>query len=110
MRLKRGRDDDIEDKGMINFYIVNKKYESMKQFFTTEMFKNLIVVIVLDYEKPENLTKSFLEWHDYCNKIFKEFFGELDNQQKEKIFKGFQKTIETMKTLKGEEEVVEQEV
>lgn len=30
IQLKKNFDDDVEDKGKLNFFIVNKKYEYMK--------------------------------------------------------------------------------
>jgi hypothetical protein len=55
IQLKKGIDDEGEDRGKLNFFIVNKKYEYLKQFFSKEMFQNLIVVICLDLDRPDTL-------------------------------------------------------
>lgn len=55
-----------------------------------EMFKNLLVVICLDLNRPENLVKSFLEWYDYIFKTFKEYLGELDISSRNRIIGHFE--------------------
>lgn len=111
LQLKKAGDEESEDGGKINFYVVNKKYEYMKQFFSKEMFKNLLIVICLDLNKPDQLVKSFIEWHEYIMKIIKEFLEELDIQSRERVLKQFSDTIKRMKSLKGdpEEEYNEEE-
>ena len=82
LQLRKAGEEESEDGGKINFYVVNKKYEYMKQFFSKEMFKNLLIVICLDLNKPDQLVKSFIEWHEYIMKIMKEFLEEMDFQSR----------------------------
>lgn len=89
IKMKKSKDDDVEDKGKINFYIINKKYKYMKQFFSKEMFKNLLIAIVVDLDNPQSITKSFIEWHEFIMNTIREFLDEMDINTRNKIFKDF---------------------
>lgn len=92
---------DMEDTGKLNFFIMNKKYDYIKQFFSTEMFKNLVVIICIDLEKPGEILRCFMDWYEYIQKAFKEFLLELDVQSRQKILKDFKATFDLLAKLKG---------
>lgn len=60
-------EEDSEEIGKINFYMVNKQYPHLKNFLREQMFENLMIMLVLDLSKPADLTHEFIEWITYIN-------------------------------------------
>ncbi len=89
IKLKKKEDEDYQDRGKINFYIINKKYEFMKDFFTKEMFKNLLIVINLDLEKPETLESDCKDWMNFINSSIREVLERIDVVSRDRIFLNF---------------------
>lgn len=50
----------------------------MTQFFTSDMFKNLVIVICLDLNKPQNLVESFNEWIRFIKTTIHKYLEEID--------------------------------
>ena len=96
---KDDADEDFHDAGKINFHIINRKYRFMNEFWSREMFKNMLIVIVVDLDDPENIEKDFKEWNSFIHESIKSVLNEVDVVVRKKIFANFKKTIELMKTL-----------
>jgi hypothetical protein len=46
----------------------NTNYKFIRSFLTGKILKNLIILLVLDLNKPEEIAKSFADWATYINK------------------------------------------
>jgi len=97
LSAKQSRDDEVEEIGKINFYIFNKKYEFIKDFLTKEMFHNMLIVIVLDLESPQNIQESFSKWYEFAQKSIFSFIADLPEETQAELKTNF---IEINKKLK----------
>ena len=57
------------------------------------MFKNLMVVIVIDLEKPETIVESFVEWICYINTSLMTKFSDLEPKIREEAQAHFERSI-----------------
>jgi hypothetical protein len=62
----------------------------MKEFFNEEMFKNLVVVIALDLERPHHLRESFEQWNRFINESIGSIISEIDVSKRKKILENFE--------------------
>lgn len=99
MKKQNNDEDDFHDSGKINFHIINRKYRFMNEFWSREMFKNMLIVIVVDLDDPENIEKDFKEWNSFIYQSIRSVLSEVDVAVRKKIFMNFKKTIDLMKTL-----------
>ena len=58
---------DSEEVGKLNFYIINHKYDFVKNFIKEKIFKNAMFIIVVDLSKPDTITHQLIEWINYIN-------------------------------------------
>ncbi len=61
--------EDSDEIGRINFYMISEKHEYLTNFLNERIFQNLIVMMVMDLDKPAYITESFIEWINYVNNI-----------------------------------------
>ena len=84
LTARQVKDDDSEEIGKINFYIFNRKYDFLKDFLTKEILHNLMIVIVLDLESPQNLQESMENWLGFAQKSIYSYITDLPEEtQKE---------------------------
>ena len=68
LKIKQfSEEEDSEEIGTINFYIVNDQISYLKSFLREQMFENLMIMLVLDISKPGDMTSEFIEWISYIN-------------------------------------------
>ena len=60
-------EEDSEEIGKINFYIMNNQIPYLKSFLREKMFTNLMIMLILDMSKPGDMTSEFIEWIQYIN-------------------------------------------
>ena len=65
IKMKKKGEDNTEDHGKLNFYIVNRRYKFMNEFFISDMFKNMLIIFTLDLDKPEKIEESFYQWKEF---------------------------------------------
>ncbi len=59
IKIRKKDQEAQHDTGKLNFYIINKRYKYMKEFLNAEMFKNMVIIIAVDLEKPKEIKKAF---------------------------------------------------
>lgn len=67
-----------DELGKLNFYIFNDKYTIFKQFLNEEVMKNLMIMLVLDLDRPESLTENFVSWISFINENLMSYIANLD--------------------------------
>lgn len=68
-------------------------HQFFPNFVTEEMFKNLLIVIVLDLEKPETIVESFVEWICFINTSLMTKFSDLEVGLRNEAQENFEKSI-----------------
>lgn len=67
MRVNQSLEEENDEIGKINFYILNRRYPHLKNFLEEKMFENLLILLVLDLSKPGEITHEFIDWITYIN-------------------------------------------
>lgn len=71
----------------------------MKEFFNTQMFKNLVLVITLDLENPAKLEENFRQWHFFIKESIYTILEDFDISLRKKILQSFECTRQKLKDL-----------
>ena len=58
MNYSKTEKDSKKKLGTLNFYIFNKRFDFMADFFTKSMLNNLVVIIVIDLTRPETIREQ----------------------------------------------------
>ena len=90
VRINEFPEEDSEELGKINFYIMNRKYEHFHKLLTEEILRNLMVVIVLDLDDPSSLTESFIEWINFISNKIMAYISELAPEIREIMEENFE--------------------
>ena len=107
VKINRNVNEYTEEQSKLNFYILNKQYEYMKEFLTTDMLNNLIVTVIVDLEEPESLESSLEEWIYFLKSCIADYISELSEEKKHTILKNLRDTkakirsLSTFSTLDG---------
>jgi len=88
-----------EEHSKLNFYILNKQYEYMKEFLTTDMLSNLIVVILVDLEDPKSIRSTLEEWMTFLKGCIASYVFELNQEKKISIIKSLKDVKQRMRNL-----------
>lgn len=91
IRIDEFPEEDSEELGKINFYIMNRKYEHFHKLLTEEILRNLMIVIVLDLDHPESLTESFIDWINFISNKLMAYISELAPEMREIMEENFEK-------------------
>ena len=103
VKVNEFADEDSEELGKINFYIMNRKYEHFQQLLTEEMLRNLMIVIVLDLDKPDLITESFIEWINFISNKLMTYMSELTPEIREIMEENFESiAIKNKKIIQSE--------
>lgn len=90
LKINEFSEEDSEELGKINFYIMNHKYENFHQLLTEEILKNLMIVIVLDLDNPSTMTESFIEWINFISNKLMAYISELAPEVREIMEENFE--------------------
>ena len=107
IRVNKFQEEDSDEIGKINFYIMNEKYKFFKQFIKPKMFKNLMIAIVLDLEKPAILTESFINWITFINNNFINYVYELDSDTRTVMQERFDSSLKKNRDIFTKDEEVQ---
>lgn len=107
IRINKFQEEDSDEVGKINFYIMNEKYKFFKQFIKPKMFKNLMIAIVLDLEKPAILTESFINWITFINNNFINYVYELDSDTRTEMQVRFDSSLKKNRDIFTKDEEVQ---
>ena len=99
LKIVNKKDDFTEEQSKMNFYIMNKQYEYMKEFLTNEILTNLLVVIVVDLENPKKLRENVEEWISFLKGSIDDYISGLSDEKKKMIKKGFKEIRLRMKAM-----------
>ncbi len=88
IRIKKFNDEfDSDEIGKINFYMISEKHEFLKEFLSEKLFENLMIVIVMDLDRPAYLTENFISWANYVNQFFMPYIQNFSSETKQKMLK-----------------------
>ena len=90
VRVNEFPEEDSEEMGKVNFYIVNRKYEHFQHLLTQELLQNLMIVISLDLDNPDGLTESFIDWINFISNKLMAYITELPSEIHEIMEENFE--------------------
>lgn len=90
VRINEFTEEDSEELGKINFYMLNRKYEHFHKLLTEDILRNLTIVIVLDLDKPQTLTESFIDWINFISNKLMTYISELVPEMREIMEENFE--------------------
>lgn len=74
----RGREEDGEELGKLNFHIANRPCEFLSEFLSPQILFNFLLVINLDLSRPDQLEAQFRELHDFGHRTLAQLFGNCE--------------------------------
>ena len=92
LKIVNRKDDSTEEASKLNFYIMNKQYEYMKEFLTIEILTNLLVVVVVDLNNPKTIAEDIGKWVSFLRSSISDYLSSLNEDRQKTIRKGFQES------------------
>lgn len=99
VKVNRKVNEYTEEQSKLNFYIINRQIEYMKEFLTTDMLSNLLAVVVVDLEDPKTLRSSLEEWIVFIKGCIRDFVGSLSEEKKKSVLKSLRDVKTKMRNL-----------
>ena len=99
LKIVNKKDDFTEEQSKMNFYIMNKQYEYMKEFLTNEILNNLLVVVVVDLENPRKLKEDVEEWVRFLKGSIEDYISGLGDEKRKTIKNSLRETRLRMKAM-----------
>jgi len=90
VKINEFPDEDSEELGKINFYVMNRKYEHFHKLLTEDILRNLMIVIVIDLDDPKSITETFIEWINFISNKLMEYISELTPEIREIMEENFE--------------------
>lgn len=99
----RLKDDENEELGKLNLFIVSKHNELISDFLTREMLSNFLVIINLDMTKPEKLAEEFNDHYAFAERVILKQLEDCDEELNLKIRKGLKEINARIRKFTGKE-------
>lgn len=99
VKINKTINDYTEEQSKLNFYILNKQYEYMKEFLTTDILSNLMAVVVVDLEDPKAIRDSLDEWIVFLKNCIRDYVDGLHEDKRRTILKNLHDVKSKMRNL-----------
>ena len=99
VKVNKRINDYVEEQSKLNFHIINKQHEYIKEFLTTDILSNLLVVVVADLEDPQSLKEGLEEWITFLTGCIKEFVNSLGEDRRRAVLKNLRDVKAKLRSL-----------
>lgn len=99
VKVNKRINDYAEEQSKLNFHIINKQHEYIKEFLTTDMLSNLVVVVIADLEDPQLLREGLDEWVTFLTGCIKEFVNGLGEDRRKAVLRNLRDVKAKLRSL-----------
>lgn len=103
VQASRAREDEWEELGKLNVFLIESLVDINLDFLSKEIFTNLMVVVLVDLTRPEEIEARVKDAYAFAEKAVAKALADTDEETKKAVLASYSKINERVRRLGTQE-------